>query len=106
MYGTQAILQQQGSSLNLSSTYKQRALHMSEAAGTRRRNLLGPGKKDESTRQLQPTESKPLLLPIKPSHCRQPSEKVPGSAHGSFASTLRNGSAPPKKIVGKGSMAA
>ena len=46
------------------------------------------------------TDSKPLLLPIKPIHCRQPS-KLPGSANGSFASTLRNGSAPPRKIVTK-----
>jgi len=50
------------------------------------------------------TDSKPLLLPIKPNHCRQPTMKLPGSANGNFASTLRNGSAPPRKILNKGSV--
>lgn len=30
--------------------------------------------------------------------------KLPGSANGNFASTLRNGSAPPRKIINKGSV--
>ena len=57
-------------------------------------------------KDAEASESKPLLLPIKPNHCRQPTMKLPGSANGNFASTLRNGSAPPRKImnVNKGSV--
>ena len=49
----------------------------------------------------QITESKPLLLPIKPSHCQQPQNKLPGSASGNFSSTLRNGSAQPRMVMSK-----
>jgi hypothetical protein len=45
------------------------------------------------------SESKPLLLPIKPMHCRQPTSQ--GQCNGIFANTLRNGSAPPRKIATK-----
>lgn len=67
-----------------------------------KRNANNSNAKDLQGAALSPDMSKkPLLLPIKPNHCRQSSlVKAPKTAS-NFANTLRQQSAPARKIIGK-----